>query len=212
MTGGSRFERPGDFIDEMGPQGVTFIQYAHEAEKPDSRGQIIATAGCKPFSIAFGLDERARRFKEERAARESSGATHKLSGVADFYTEANEEQLLQQAENSGPMVHTDGQDEVPRWEIMTVCVNPEMQKQGLAEDIIHRVLEEVGTLVANSGQGPHFKLVVRTLKEINEQYWTRKGFKTVGEKFFEPGLFGSPTGFHIIDMTRDHSTIDGRTV
>ncbi|KAL8692110.1 MAG: hypothetical protein Q9218_002806 [Villophora microphyllina] len=204
---GKRFEQAQDFLEEMGPNGVTFIQYAPESHEMKGSGQIIATAGCKPFNIANKLHERVERMREEREAIEKGLRKGQGSKHESFYTKEHEDQLLQQAEKIKPMVHNDGQEDVPRFEVMTVCVQPgKMQKQGIAHKLLDRVVGEVGSQVKSAGKGPEFKLVVRLLKETNEKYWLSKGFKPVGEQFFEPGLFGSPTGFHIVDMTRDHRT------
>lgn len=201
---GKRFEQPDDFIEEMGPDGVTFIQYDLESKEPDGSARIMATAGYKPWNPAFKLDDRVKRMREEREAREASRTDDETPGDKGFYTKEHEDQLLEQLEKVGSMTHSDDDDNVPRFEVVTVCVHPEYQKQGLAEKLLERVAEEVGFQVKSQNKGPDFKLVVRTMKEINEAYWLSKGFKPVGEKFFEPGLFGSPTGFHILDLTRDH--------
>lgn len=204
---GKRFEQPEDFIEEMGPGGVTFIQYGPDSQQgPGGSAKIIATAGCKPWSNAYKLDQRVKRMREEREAREKGMTNGQASSGEGFYTKAHEEQLLQQLENIESVTHSDGQDDVPRWEVMTVCVRLELQKQGLAEKLLELVTDEVSSQVKAQGKGPRFKLVVRALKEINEKYWLSKGFKPVGEKFFEPGIFGSPTGFHMLDLTRDHQT------
>lgn len=203
---GQRFEQPQDFMEEMGPDAVTFIQYARDSPGVDGKAEIIATAGCKPWSIAFHLDEKVDRMREERRARESETTNGQDPSDDGFYTKEHEDQLLEQLEKVGPMTHSDGQDDVPRWEVMTVCVHPSWQKQGLAEKLLTRVTEEVSSQVQAQGKGPRFKLMVRTTKEINEKFWLSKGFTPVGEKAFEPGLFGSPTGFHIMDFSRDHQT------
>lgn len=201
---GQRFEQPRDFQDEMGPSGITFLQHGQDSQDPDGNIKIIATAGCKPWNISLKLDERVERMREERRAREAELPKGSDANAGGFYTKVHEEQLVESLEKVGPMVHSDGQDDVPRWEVMTVCVHPDWQKQGLAEKLLEVVTEEVGSQVKAQGKGPRFKLMVRTMKEINEKYWLSKGFKPVGEKFFEPGLFGSPTGFHILDLSRDH--------
>lgn len=203
LAGLRRFEQPQDFIEEMGPRGVTFIQYAPNTQKLEGSGRIIGTAGCKPFSIDLKMDEKVQKLREEREKSRTEGQE---SSVDASYSKAHDEQTLKQLEKIGPMVHNDWQDDVPRWEVMTVCVHPEWQKQGLADKLMDKVVEEVGSQVKSLGKGPDFKLVVRIVKEINEKYWLRKRFKPVGEKFFEAGIFGSPTGFHIMDMTRDYRT------
>ena len=204
---GKRFEQPKDFLEEMGPDCITFILYAPgPPQEPGGSAKIIATAGCKPWHPAFKLEERIDRMREEREAREKGAKDAPEDGGEGFYTQAHEEQLLQQLEQVESVSHSDGQDDVPRWEVVTVCVHPEWQKQGLAEKLLQAVIDEVISQVKAQGKGPEFKLVVRVLKEVNESYWLSKGFKPVGEKFFEPGTFGSPTGFHISDLTRDYRT------
>ncbi|KAL8762812.1 MAG: hypothetical protein Q9184_001247 [Pyrenodesmia sp. 2 TL-2023] len=203
---GKRFEQPQDFLEEMGPNAITFIQYGRKPQALDSKAEIIATAGYKPWHIALKLEERVERMREERRAKKRESAQDQGGSDQGFYTKEHEDQLLEQLEKVGPMEHSDGQDDVPRWEVMTVCVHPDWQKQGLAERLLDTVRKEVSSQVKAQGKGPRFKLMVRTMKEINEKYWLNKGFKPVGEKFFEPGLFDSPTGFHITDFTRDHRT------
>ncbi|KAL8780820.1 MAG: hypothetical protein Q9213_006293 [Squamulea squamosa] len=203
---GKRFEQPSDFIEEMGVDGVTFIHYASSSRDSNGNDTIIATAGCKPWSPAMNLDERVKRMREEREAREKEPGSAQERGNDSFYTKAHEDQLLKQIEKVGPMTDNDEQDGIPRWEVVTVCVHPDWQKKGLADKLLEKVAEEVSSQVKSSGKGPEFKLMVRTTKEINEKYWLSKGFKPLRETFFEPGLFGSPTGFHIIDLSQDHRT------
>ena len=211
MMGLPRFEKPDDFLDEMGPDGVSFILYAKDLGDPECEEKIIATAGYKPFSKVLELGEKVNRIK---AAREAQNRTTIAEKKEDSTTRVgnessgaeNEHQLFTQLEKLGPMEHKDDSDDVPRYEVMTVCVHPQWQKQGLADKMLGTVQEEVASLVRSQGKGPEFKLVVRALKETNEAYWTSKGFKTVGTKAFEAGLFGDSAEFTLLDMIRDHST------
>ncbi|KAL8713042.1 MAG: hypothetical protein Q9220_002902 [cf. Caloplaca sp. 1 TL-2023] len=207
---GKRFEQPQDFIEEMGPNGVTFVQYSLDPMETEGGARMIATAGCKPWTNKYKFDERVSQMRREREVREKGMAEDQGPEAEESDTIQVDDGSLQQIddEKQEPMVHDEGPDDVPRWEVMTVCVHPDWQKQGLADRLLQSVTEEVSSQVA-SGGGNHFKLVVRTLKEINEQYWRRKGFKTVAEKSFEPGLFGSTHGFHLLDMTRDHVVSQG---
>ncbi|KAL8740442.1 MAG: hypothetical protein Q9190_006859 [Brigantiaea leucoxantha] len=207
---GKRFERPEDFLEEMGPKGVTFIQYASGSHDPASEPRIIATAGCKPWNNEWKLRERVARMREERKAREKAlpdtqKADAGLQASSDgFYTEKHENELLQQLEGLEPMQHADGQEDVPRYEVMTVCVDPQSQKRGLVDPLLNAIVQEVRLQIGAQRKESKFKLVVRTMKEMNEAYWLKKGFRTVAQKVFEPGIFGSPTGFTMLDMTRDH--------
>ncbi|KAL9630830.1 MAG: hypothetical protein Q9204_004526 [Flavoplaca sp. TL-2023a] len=206
LSEGKRFEQPADFAEEMGVDGVTFITYALSSLDDSGDANIVATAGCKPWSSALKLDERVKRMREEREAREKGSANAPEHVNAGFYTKEHEDQLLKQIEELGPTDDSQAQDGIPRWEVMTVCVHPKWQKKGLADKLLERVAEEVSAKVRSSGKGPAFKLMARTMKEINEEYWRNKGFQPVGEKFFAPGTFGSPTGFHIMDLSQDHRT------
>ncbi|KAI4230818.1 MAG: hypothetical protein L6R40_007928 [Gallowayella cf. fulva] len=196
---GKRFEQPSDFVEEMGPDCVTFIQYAPGSGGAAKDTNVIATAGCKPWDGALHLEERVKRMREEREAIEKSRGNGNEVSDNGFYTKEHEDQLLQQMEKLGPMTHSDGQEDVPRWEVMTVCVHPEWQKQGLANVLLEKIVEEVSSQVKASGRGPAFKLMVRIMKEINEGYWLSKRFKTVGEKFFEPAI--ETTGKPIAEST-----------
>ncbi|KAL8630168.1 hypothetical protein Q9189_004089 [Teloschistes chrysophthalmus] len=183
---GKRFEKAEDFLEEMGPDGVTFIQYAAGSHETEGSGQIVATAGCKPFKNTNKLTERVESMREEREARERGLRKDQGSKHEAFYTKEHEDQLQHQAEKIGPMVHKDGQEDVPRFEVMTVCVRPDLQGRKMADKLVERVAEEVSSQVKKAGKGPEFKLVVRLMKEVNEKYWLSKGFKPVGEQFFEP--------------------------
>ncbi|KAI4170082.1 MAG: hypothetical protein LQ343_005223 [Gyalolechia ehrenbergii] len=202
-----RLDKPEDFVEEMGPNGVAFIHYAPGSAKgPDSNANIIATAGCKPWSTTSNIEERVKRMRKEREAVEKGTSNRPGTSGEGFYTKANDSALLQQLEHVRSMTDNDEQVNVPQWEVTTVCVHPEWQKQGLAEKLLGLVIGEVSSQVKFQGKGPEFKLVVRTMKEFNEKYWLSKGFETVAEKFFGPGSFGSPIGFHMLDLTRDHHT------
>ncbi|KAL8953427.1 MAG: hypothetical protein Q9222_000740 [Ikaeria aurantiellina] len=196
---GKRFEQPKDFIEEMGSGGVTFVQYSLDHIETVGSAKIIATAGCKPWTNVYKFDERVNQMRKERELREKSKTNDQLDEA-----EGLDNKSLRQIEEQAPMILDERQDDVPKWEVMTVCVHPDWQKQGLADMLLQSVAKEVSSQVVAGDRGCEFKLVVRTLKEINEQYWLRKGFKTVAEKFFEPGLFGSTHGFHLLDMTRDY--------
>ncbi|KAI4184007.1 MAG: hypothetical protein L6R41_005025 [Letrouitia leprolyta] len=200
-----RFDEPEHIVEEMGPNGVTFIHYAPgSAQGPMSEAKIIATAGCKPWSAASKMEERLELIKKKEAAKKDMMTNGSVTSGKSSETPLSHPPLLQQLEYAGSMEHVDGHINIPRWEVMAVCVHPEWQKQGLAEKLLGLVTEEVSSQVKFQGNRPEFKLVVRTMKEYNEEYWLSKGFGTVAEKYFEPGSFGASDGFHMLDMTRDH--------
>ena len=86
-------------------------------------------------------------------------------------------------------------------EVVAVAVDPGLQKSGLASRVIKLVDDELKEKTKQEGR-QEVKLMVRTGKEHNEVYWTKKGYRTVGEMKFRAGDFGSLTGFVVLDMER----------
>ena len=85
------------------------------------------------------------------------------------------------------------------YEVAAVAVKYTFQKQGLAAHLLRMIEDEVAQKTKQEGNDC-FKLLVRTGKEITESYWTKKGFVTRNELYFKPGVFGSETGFSILEM------------
>ncbi|KAK3174374.1 hypothetical protein OEA41_001618 [Lepraria neglecta] len=95
-------------------------------------------------------------------------------------------------------------DDVPRFEIVAVAVDPRFQLHGLASQLLVKATEEIVEVVKVGGASM-VRLKVRTIKEINEGYWTKTGFTTLREMRFDVGTAGSSTGFSSLEMFRDHS-------
>ena len=84
---------------------------------------------------------------------------------------------------------------------MAVAVDPSLQKSGLASRLCEEVELELKEKARKDGK-KRVRLMIRTGKENNERYWTRKGYRTVSEMKFPVGDLGSKTGFIILDMER----------
>lgn len=97
-------------------------------------------------------------------------------------------------------------DTMPAVGIVAVAVDPAWQNLGLAAKLQDRITEEITSRTKASGE-KSFRFKVRTMKEINEQYWTGKGYTTLRETHFDPGTFGSVHGFSILEMFRDHEVV-----
>ena len=95
-------------------------------------------------------------------------------------------------------------DDMPRFEIVAVAVDPRFQLHGLASQLLVKATEEIVEVVKVGG-GSMVRLKIRTIKEINEGYWTKTGFTTLREMRFDVGTAGSLTGFSSLEMFRDHS-------
>ena len=94
-------------------------------------------------------------------------------------------------------------DDVPRFEIKAVTVDPGFRSQGLASQLLAKVTAEIFQGVRSKG-GSRVRLMVSNLKEINEGYWTARGFTGLKEMRFAVGTAGSLTGLSNLDMYRDH--------
>ncbi len=95
----------------------------------------------------------------------------------------------------------DDEAESEKFELVVVAVDPTLQKKGLASRICAEVEAELKEKVRKEGK-KKLRLMIRTAKENNEAYWTRKGYRVVGETKFPPGNYGSKTGFTVLDMQR----------
>lgn len=86
-----------------------------------------------------------------------------------------------------------------KFEVVAVAVDPSRQKSGLASRLCGELeleLKEKARMAGNK----RVSLMVRS--GTNEEYWARKGYRTVGEMTFPIGAMGSKTGFSIFDMER----------
>ncbi|KAK5123001.1 hypothetical protein LTR85_003567 [Meristemomyces frigidus] len=99
------------------------------------------------------------------------------------------------------------------WELKTMAVDTKLQGQGLASYLMKLVDEEVkrrfrATLLAESTDEQmyaarrQFHMVLTTLKECNETFYARRGYMHDYETAHEPGFLGSPTGFHVLHMSK----------
>ena len=96
---------------------------------------------------------------------------------------------------------TEADADSAKFELVVVAVDPSIQKSGLGSRMSGIVEAELKEKVRGMGK-KQLKLMVRTGKENNGAYWTKKGYRIVGEEFFAPGNFGSKTGFTVLEMER----------
>ncbi|KAK9328873.1 hypothetical protein V1520DRAFT_344803 [Lipomyces starkeyi] len=82
-----------------------------------------------------------------------------------------------------------------QWEITAVAVrySPEYLKKGLATHVVNVVAEELKRrLLASQKQTDgELKTIVRVVKEINGDYWLKKGFVLVEETVIPAGILGT---------------------
>lgn len=100
------------------------------------------------------------------------------------------------------------QENTEGFELSTMAVDPSLQRQGLAGLLMNLVDREVKRrfLLAREEQGrPDLGLVMllTTIKEINGQFYARKGWQADYETFQEPGWRGSENGFTVVHMSKN---------
>ena len=88
------------------------------------------------------------------------------------------------------------------------------QSRGLGSKLLDLVVgaikERSGTAdgdIADAGGGGaehagKIRLTLSTVKELAEKYYLKKGFRTVRTMWVEKGVYGSVSGFEIVDMER----------
>ena len=80
-------------------------------------------------------------------------------------------------------------------------MDPSLTKSGLATLVCNEVEKDLKEKLRSAGK-KQMQLMIRTGKENNEVYWTKKGYQIISETKFAPGNFGSRTGFILLDMER----------
>ena len=106
------------------------------------------------------------------------------------------------------------------WEVRLLAVDLSVQRQGVAmwmmkcleAEVIRKAREAAGAAGAlHTGAqektmvNGELKIQLRlsTIREINEGFWMRRGFRTTVEKKLPPGCWGSPNGFTMLEMAKD---------
>lgn len=104
--------------------------------------------------------------------------------------------------NAGAVAEDD--EELPTWELLAMAVEPELQGKGISTQVLKLALEEIKRRVAEKEGGVQraTRILISTMKELNEGYYHKKGWETTEERRFPPGTAGSGTGFTVVEMVR----------
>jgi len=91
------------------------------------------------------------------------------------------------------------------WELKLMAVDPSLQGQGLARYLMELVDQEVVKRVraerAGGGASKLFMLIT-TLKEINGEFYARRGYSFDYETVHEEGWMGSLSAFGVVHMSK----------
>lgn len=190
------FQNEERLLNRLGPDAVLFLM---TMRSPNGRenGDIVATASYKPYETPWPL----RKTHDDEGERAWKTVERRNMTEADIPAV---QEALQSLARAGPRGEISG----ICMEILTVVTSPEWQGYGLASRLVRQITEEANARAREAEaekRKPMFKLMLRTIKEVNEPLWNKMGFRTIKSDFFEPGLSGSVEGFHLLSMVREHA-------
>ena len=170
-----RLQSKTQILQELGSDACTYLLYSTLASTSSKTiPTLLATASFQPFTGGFPteMSKEAKSFKNAPVALPE-----------DFIA----------------------------WELKLMAVEPQIQNQGVAPKILSIIEAEVqkraraiGEARAGRGESPvrETQLKLSTIREINEDFFLKKGFQVVGEKKHPPGTYGSKTGFTTSDLVK----------
>jgi GNAT superfamily N-acetyltransferase len=92
--------------------------------------------------------------------------------------------------------------DVASWELVAMAVDPPVQRQGLAGMLMEMVEVELKrrTVDAKSEVEKPLVMLLSTVKEVNGDFYAKKGYMRDYETQYGPGCMGSEHGFTVIHM------------
>ncbi|KAL9603533.1 MAG: hypothetical protein Q9179_002150 [Wetmoreana sp. 5 TL-2023] len=171
-----RLWKPEQLGAELGSEGFCIIAFSSEGD--GGHGRLVGTASAKPYHA--------------QKAREGAGGELNLMfkrSVANKVVDSSE---------------TRDEEALPTWELLAMAVEPDLQGQGISTQLLGLALEEIKrrvaaeTRIAKNG----VRIFISTMKELNEEYYLKKGWMTTDERRFPRGIAGSTNAFTIVDMVR----------
>ena len=89
------------------------------------------------------------------------------------------------------------------WELSTMAVAEDVQRQGLAGYLMNITEDEVRRrFIASSISGKQLTLVITTVKERNFAFYSNKGYTMDYEMAYDKGHIGSEMPFHVVFMSK----------
>ena len=170
-----RLQSKMQILQELGSDASTYILYSSSTSTaPNTVSALLATASFQPFTGGFPADmsNNAKSFKNAPAPLPEGCIA---------------------------------------WELKLMAVDPQIQKRGVASTLLSIIEADVqkrasAISAAKAANGESLiketQLKLSTIREINEEFFLKKGFKVVGEKKHPPGTYGSKTGFTTSDLTK----------
>ncbi|KAL8792475.1 MAG: hypothetical protein Q9195_004931 [Heterodermia aff. obscurata] len=188
-----RLQDPTQLLEELGPNGFCILTFdsSDDNSTEASSEKLIATASAKPYSPS--------------SSTEPAKADSLVSEVNNLFKRTP---VLPQLATSALFPEEDGREAgegLPTWEILAMGVDPALRGRGIAARMLEATIEEIRGRIGGKEEEAwkgEIKILLSTLKELNEGYYQRKGWRTTAERRFEAGVGGSEEGFGVVDMVR----------
>ena len=95
---------------------------------------------------------------------------------------------------------------LPKWEVLVIVVEPELQGRGIAGQLMGMTVEEIQRRCVTDPKGKasgKVMLMLSSMQELNETYYdAKRGWTTTGVRRFQPGTMGSRDGFGVFEMMK----------
>ena len=167
---------PQQLVSEIGPDGFCIIMFDVEVG-----GRIIATASAKPYKPT------------------KPGTTHG-SEVNMLFKRKPVEDSNNKDTMDAEVVGSDIENQ-SRWELLAFATDVKLMGQGIAGQLTEMTHAEIRKRAAAEGK-TKVVLMLSTMKELNEPYYLKRGYKTMSVNVFPPGTGGSKDGFSIAEMVK----------
>ncbi len=94
-----------------------------------------------------------------------------------------------------------------------MVVDPSLQGRGLATQLTNLTIDEIKRRCGSdlhpppsnpskASQKDKITLLLSTMKDLNENYYLKRGWTTTDTRSFPPGTMGSRDGFSVVEMCK----------
>ncbi|KAI9810149.1 MAG: hypothetical protein M1827_006675 [Pycnora praestabilis] len=215
-------------LEDTAREGEAGKEGEEDGEGGKNLGRVIAVAGCKPWDPenVIGAEREdggmGGNKEEGNGNGNGNGGDKENMGVEKpaGKTSVSDEVARKVVEDVDPTrAHTSSTtsaennevrgvqmgERTDEWEVTLVAVeqNPPYQKSGLALRLYALIDSEVRRIRDESGRhGKPIRMVIRTAKEVNGEYWARRGYEFVTEMRVPKGTWEAVRDFHLVTMDK----------
>ncbi|KAL2043754.1 hypothetical protein N7G274_003273 [Stereocaulon virgatum] len=194
----ARLRKPEQLAEEIGPKGFTFIILVQNADAMFNKSGPRNSKG-----MGEALRERVIATASAKPFILPQTPSSPSSPESIFKRQPGTHKYLE------PYAH------LPKWEILVMVVDPELQGRGIAGQLLDITVEEIKKRCAADSKGGESRngieseggkgqvmLLLSTMQEVNEAYYMRRGWVCTEARRFGPGVLGSRDGFGVVEMGR----------